>query len=128
MPWARVSPQRQEGGAGETVTIRAEGKLAFSSRFIFKRRLEEFPYVEVFVDDELHRIGFQFHLQPTAATVLLRNKDRGGGRLVAFKQLLALDWCASICDRAAGERRFAVEVDESVANPSDGIRYFITIS
>jgi len=123
MPWQRVNPRQQ---IGQTVTIRANGGLAFSGKFIATHRLEEHHYVETFVDADLRRIGFKFQKTPGANTSYLQ-RESGAGRVMNSAHLTCLEWFAPIMNMDLAERRFLVETDESITGPEDGVAFYISL-
>lgn len=123
MAWRRVNPKQQYG---QTVTLRNNGGLAFSSTFIASNDLEEFAHVELFVDDDLRRVGFKFHREPTGRTNSLM-KESEKGKVMGSTCLRNVPWIEQLLNSDLAERRFLVELDDSIESATSGVRFYISV-
>jgi hypothetical protein len=119
MSWEKLKPGQQYG---ETITLRQPG-IALAGTFVRGRKLESYEYVELFVDDSLRRIGFKFHTEPTGATCKLIRESKSG-RFIQTTSWRTKPWLDEIVSREKVERRFLIETDETVEDPTAGVRYF----
>lgn len=122
MPWQKLKPGQQYG---ETITLREPG-IALSGTFISGRGLQNYEYVEMFIDGSLRRIGFKFHHKPTGETFSLI-KESKNGRFIQTTCWRTHTWLDEIVSLPHTERRFLIETDESVEDPSEGVRYFVFV-
>ena len=123
MPWEKLKPRQS---FAETATLRKDG-IALSGKFIENRNLVKYDLVELFVDSVLQRIGFKFLDVGTADAVKLTKESKKGRIICAKSRLRECKWVADILDEPTSHRRFLIEIDESVEDPSAGVRYYISI-
>lgn len=123
MPWESLP---LEVAFAETATLSQNG-IALSAKFMESQNLLEYEWVEVFTDDILRRIGLKFHNNQTPKTrKLIRSRGTGGRRITA-KKLPERKWIADVLNEPISDRRFSIETDDSVEDPTDGVRYYISI-
>jgi hypothetical protein len=122
MPWKKFKPNQHYG---ETVTLRKDG-IAMSGNFIKNQGLDAYEFVEVFADDNLHRVGFKFHKSQTPHTLKLSEESKYG-RIVQSRVWKKTPWLQEILEQPTEERRFLVEIDRSIESPDKGVRYFISV-
>ena len=122
MAWQKLKPDQQYG---ETITLREPG-IALSGAFIKGRGLQDYEYVELFIDGSMRRIGFKFHQEPTGETFKLIRESESG-RLIQTTCWRTDPWLDEIVSLPKTERRFLIETDASVENPSEGVRYFVFV-
>jgi len=122
MPWHKLKPKHQ---FAKTATLRKDG-IALSGEFIEGENLLKYSWVELFVDDVLHRVGFKFYDSQTGDTYKL-SKESEKGRMVQTPLLRTHQWVSDILNGPVSDRRFLIEIDESIENPSAGVRYYISI-
>jgi hypothetical protein len=123
MPWEKLKPTQS---FAETATLRKDG-IALSGKFVESKNLVEYDLVELFVDDTLQRIGFKFLDVETADAVKLTKESRKGRIICAKSRLREHKWIADILEEPTSHRRFLIETDESVKDPTAGVRYYISI-
>ncbi|MBM3239514.1 GIY-YIG nuclease family protein [Candidatus Poribacteria bacterium] len=124
MPWRKVKPPKYQ--YGETATLRENG-IFLSGAFISNQRLEGYEYVEIFIDDNLRRIGFKFHKTPTADTSKLAKESKHGRIIQTRSWRRDASWVENILRRPASDRRFIIKTDESIESPTTGVRYYIFV-
>jgi hypothetical protein len=122
VPWEKVKPRRQ---SAETATLRGDG-IGLSGEFVKNNNLMGYKWVELFFDDTLRRIGFKFQDRPTAYTRKLA-KESKGGRIINTRDLRQRAWTKALLDYPVTDRRFLIETDESVKNPTEGVRYYVSV-
>lgn len=122
MPWEKVKPKQQYG---QTATIRKDG-IALSGEFITQNKLDDFLWVEVFVDDSLRRVGFKFHSAATGSTLRLSRESKAG-RMIQTKGLGKSKWINELVQLQTPDRRFLIDIDGSVKDPTVGVRYFVNV-
>ena len=73
---------RRKGGKSldpvARITIRTN-QIAFNAHFVAIAHLEEKPYVSVYVNPDLFRLGFQFHAKSTNEDAIALTNDGGPG-------------------------------------------------
>jgi len=126
MPWKSEPPKIVYA---ETATLIKDGGINLSAQFIKNHKLEKYDWVEIFFDDDLRRIGFKFHNSQTYKTRRLSKKNgRGEGRGISDRKLNNRKWISDILDDPdVTNRRFFIEIDDSIKEPTDGVRYYISV-
>ncbi len=122
MPWSKHRPRQT---FGETATLRKPG-ISLSSRFIEHNSLMDYEWVELWIDDDLRRIGFKFCATQTADSLRI-SKESSKGRMIYTSLVKTTKWTADILEEPTSHRRFLIETDDSVETPTEGVKHYISL-
>lgn len=121
MAWEKVTVSR--ANHLKTIMVLTDGQLRFSQAFIQEENLENYEYVELFVDKDLRRIGIKFSEVETSIKLTRRNNNIK----ISSRALKNYPWVKDLLELPTTDRRFLVEIDESIPEPTAGVRYYISL-